>query len=196
MFEVSVCPSPMYSAHVRVTLLFIFFLLISLFYFSSTFFFYIPYNTLFVIIIINILYTVGSRFGGVPFTVDVSEPKPNGPNTMNLVEKRAWKLGLCEDAFNGRAGSLGNWIVNSVVGGKVKARPRSSAGDDFFFSSSDTPPIELPGVFRIAVPPFFVKSPWLYILLFSSSWSSICRLRKSPLKCLSYPALPSTCFEW
>ena len=27
-------------------------------------------------------------WGGVPFTVDVSEPKPNGPNTMNLVEKR------------------------------------------------------------------------------------------------------------
>ena len=32
---------------------------------------------------------VGSRFWGVPFIVDVSEPKPNGPNTMNLVEKRA-----------------------------------------------------------------------------------------------------------
>ena len=76
-FEVSVGLSPMYSAPVCVTLLFICFL------------FYIPYNTLFVIIIINILYTVGSQFGGVPFTVDVSEPKPNGPNTMNLVEKRA-----------------------------------------------------------------------------------------------------------
>ena len=25
--------------------------------------------------------------GGVPFTVDVGEPKPNRPNTMNLVEK-------------------------------------------------------------------------------------------------------------
>ena len=70
---------------------------------------------------------------------------------MNLVGKQAWELGLCEDAFNGRAGSLRNWIVNSVVGGKVKARPRSSAEDDFFFSSSDTPPIELPGVFWIAV---------------------------------------------
>ena len=88
---------------------------------------------------------------GVPFTVDVSKPKPNRPNTMNLVEKRAWELGLCEDVFNGRAGSLGNWIVNSVVGGKVKARPRSSAEDVFFFSSSDTPPIELPGVFQITV---------------------------------------------
>ena len=32
---------------------------------------------------------VGSQFGGVYFTVDVSEPKPNRPNTMNLVEKRA-----------------------------------------------------------------------------------------------------------
>ena len=38
-----------------------------------------------------------------------------------------------------------------MVGGKVKARPRSLAEDDFFFSSSDTPPIELPGVFQIVV---------------------------------------------
>ena len=45
---------------------------------------------------------------GAPFTVDVSKPKPNRSNTMNLVEKRASKLGLCEDAFNGRAGSLEN----------------------------------------------------------------------------------------
>ena len=71
---------------------------------------------------------------------------------MNLVEKRAWELGLCEDAFNGRAGSSRNWIFYSVVGGKVKTRPRSSAEDDFFFSSSDTPPIELPSVFQITVP--------------------------------------------
>ena len=77
---------------------------------------------------------------------------------MNLVEKRAWELGLCEDAFNSRAGSLGDWIVNSVVGGKVKARPRSSAENDFFFSSPDTPLIELPGVFQIVIP-LFVKSP-------------------------------------
>ena len=90
---------------------------------------------------------------GAPVTVEVSKPKPkpNRPNTMNLVEKRAWELGLYENAFNGQAGLLGNWIINSVVGGKVKARPRSSTEDDFFFSSSDTPPIELPRVFRIVV---------------------------------------------
>ena len=93
-----------------------------------------------------------------PFTVDVSKPKSNRPNTINLVEKRAKELSLCEDAFNGRTGSSGNWIVYSVVGGKVNARPQSSADDDFFFSSSDTPPIELPCVFRIALP-LFVKSP-------------------------------------
>ena len=131
---------------------------------------------------------------GAPFTVDVSKPEPNRPNTMNLVEKRAWELGLFEDAFNGRAGSSRNWIVYSVVRGKVKARPRSSAEDDFFFSSSDVPPIELHGVFRIVL--LFMKSPWLYILLFSSSWPSICRLRRSPLECLSHLALPSTCCEW
>ena len=82
---------------------------------------------------------------------------------MNLVEKRAWELGLCENAFNCRAGSSGNWIVYSVVGGKVKARPRSSAEDDFFFSSSDTPPIELLGVFRIVVPPLRGISLVIYL---------------------------------
>ena len=61
---------------------------------------------------------VGSRFGGVSFTVDVSEPKPNRPNTMNLVEKRAQELGLCEYFVNGQAGSLGSRIVNGVVGGE------------------------------------------------------------------------------
>ena len=103
-------------------------------------------------------------------------------------------MGLCENAFNSRAGSLGNWIVNSVAGGNVNARPQSSTENDLFFSSPDTPPIELPGVFPIVL--LFVKSPWLYIILFSSTWPSICRLRRSPLECLSHPALPSTCCEW
>ena len=43
-----------------------------------------------------------------------------------------------------------------MVGGKVKARPQSSAEDDFFFPSSNTPPIEIPGLFQI-VDFFFVK---------------------------------------
>ena len=80
---------------------------------------------------------VGSQFGG-SFTIGVSEPKPNRPNTMNLVEKGAQELGLCEDFVNGRAGSLGSRIVNGVVGGGVKVRPRASSEDEFFFSSSDT----------------------------------------------------------
>ena len=33
------------------------------------------------------------------FTVDVNEPKPNSPNTMNLVEKLAQETGLSE-SFN------------------------------------------------------------------------------------------------
>ena len=64
-----------------------------------------------------IITIVGSRFGG-SFTVGVSEPKPNRPNTMNLVEKRAQELGLCKDFVNGQAGSLGSRIVNGVVGGE------------------------------------------------------------------------------
>ena len=35
----------------------------------------------------------------------------------------------------------------------------------------------------------------IYILLLPSSWPSICRLRRSPLECLSHPALPSTYCE-
>ena len=100
----------------------------------------------------------------VSFIVDVSESKPNRPNTMNLVEKRAQELGLCEDFVNGRAGSLGSRIVNGIFEG-VKVRPRASFEDEFFFfSSSDTAPLELSGVFRIAAP-LFVRSLWLYILL-------------------------------
>ena len=38
-----------------------------------------------------------------------------------------------------------------MVEGGVKARPRASVEDDFFFSS-DSVPLELSGVFRIAVP--------------------------------------------
>ena len=113
---------------------------------------------------------------------------------MNLVEKRAQELGLCEDFVNGRAGLLGSRIVNGVVGGRVKVRPRASSEDEFFFSSSDTAQLELFGVFWIALL-FFVRSLWLYILLLPSSWPSICRLCRLPLECLSHPALPSTCCE-
>ena len=35
------------------------------------------------------------------FTVDVSEPKLNRPNTINLVKNWAQELGLCEDFVNG-----------------------------------------------------------------------------------------------
>ena len=34
------------------------------------------------------------------FTVDVNEPKPNRPNTMNLVKKWAQELGLSEGFFS------------------------------------------------------------------------------------------------
>ena len=100
------------------------------------------------------------------FTVDVNEPKLNRPNTMNLVEKRAQELGLCEDLVNGRARSLGDRIVNGVVEERVKVRPRALSEDEFFFSSSDTPPIELLGVLRITVLSF-VRSLWLYIFFCS-----------------------------
>ena len=43
--------------------------------------------------------TVGSYFWR-SFTVDVSKPKPNRLNTMNLVKKWAQELGLSEDFFS------------------------------------------------------------------------------------------------
>ena len=64
----------------------------------------------------GLIKTVGSWFKG-SFTVDVSEPKPNMPNTMNLVEKRAQELGLYEDFVNGRARSLGSRIIKGVEEG-------------------------------------------------------------------------------
>ena len=124
----------------------------------------------------------------------MSDPKPNKPNTMNLVEKRAQELGLCEDFVNGWAGLLGSRIVDSIVGGRVKVRSRASSDDEFFFSCSDTAQLELSGVFWIAVP-LFVRFLWLYIILLPLSWPSICRLCRSPLECLSHPMLPSTCCE-
>ena len=60
--------------------------------------------------------SVGSWFKG-SFTVDVSEPKPNRPNTMNLVEKRAQELDLCEDFVNGRAGLLGSGTIKGIEEG-------------------------------------------------------------------------------
>ena len=47
----------------------------------------------------------------------MSEPKPNRPNTMNLVEKRAQELGICKDFVNDWAGSLGSRIANDVEEG-------------------------------------------------------------------------------
>ena len=78
--------------------------------------------------------------------------------------------------------------------GGVKVYPRASSEDEFFFFSSNTSRLELSGVFRTPIP-FFVKSLWLYILLLSSSWPSICWLCRSLLEYLSHPVLPSTCCE-
>ena len=141
------------------------------------------------------IYVASQFWGGVFITVDVSEPKPNRPNTMNLVEKRAQELGFCEDFVNGRAGSLGNRIVNSIVGGGSKSvlGPRPRSEDEFSFFSSDTTPLEFSRVSRIA--PLPLRSLWLYILLLLSSWPSICRLCRLPLECLSHPTLPSTYCE-
>ena len=51
------------------------------------------------------------------FTVEVSKPKPNRPNTMNLVKKWAKKRGFSEGFFSGLTGSLGSGMVKGVEKG-------------------------------------------------------------------------------
>ena len=117
------------------------------------------------------------------FIVDVSEPKPNRPNTMNLVEKRAQELGICEDFVNGWAGLLESRIIKKGRG-RVKVCPRASSEDEFFFSSSNTTRLELSGVFRTAIPLF----GWplvLFIFLFRSSSSYTCQSSRLILECTS-----------
>ena len=59
---------------------------------------------------------VGSTFGR-SFTVDVNEPKPSRPNTMNLVEKWAQELGLSEELFSSRTRPYGSGMAECVEKG-------------------------------------------------------------------------------
>ena len=59
---------------------------------------------------------VGSTFGR-SFTVDVNEPKPNRPNTMNLVEEWTQELGLSEGFFSSQTRPYGSGMVECVEKG-------------------------------------------------------------------------------
>ena len=104
----------------------------------------------------------------------MSEPKPNRPNTVNLVEKRAQE-------WSGR-------IVRERVHQRrrrgVKFYPRASSEDEFFFFSSDTSWLEFSGVFQTAIP-LFVRSLLLFIFLFRSSSSYPCQSSMLIFKCTS-----------
>ena len=63
----------------------------------SKFIIIIPTKYYFLYRVIKII--VGSKLGR-SFTVDVNEPEPNRPNTMNLVKKLAQELGLSEGFFS------------------------------------------------------------------------------------------------
>ena len=69
---------------------------------------------------------------------------------MNLVEKQAQELDLCEDFVNSQAGSLGEQDRQRRREG-VKVYPRALSEDEFLFSSSDTTQLGPSGVFRIAL---------------------------------------------
>ena len=46
--------------------------------------------------------------------MDVREPKPNRPNTMNLVKKWAQELGLSVDFIEGLVRTLGSRIIKGM----------------------------------------------------------------------------------
>ena len=92
---------------------------------------------------------------------------------MDLVEKRAQEMGLCEDFVNNSGRIVGEQDRQRRRGG-VKVYPRASSEDEFFFFSSDTSRLELSGVFQIAIP-LFVRSLLLFISLFCSSSSYTCQ---------------------
>ena len=59
-----------------------------------------------------------SGLGGIVFVVQgVNEPKPNRPNTMNLVEKLAQELGLSEELFSSRTRLYGSGMAECVEKG-------------------------------------------------------------------------------
>ena len=69
---------------------------------------------------------------------------------MNLVEKQAQELDLCEDFVNSQARSFGEQDRQRRKGG-VKVYPRASSEDEFLFSSSNTTQLGPSGVFRITL---------------------------------------------
>ena len=70
---------------------------------------------------------------------------------MDLVEKRAQEMGLCEDFVNDSGRIVGEQDRQQRRGG-VKVYPRASSEDEFLFSSSDTTQLGPSGVFRIVIP--------------------------------------------
>ena len=93
---------------------------------------------------------VGSWFEG-SFTVDVSKPKPNRPNTMNLVKKWAKEQGLSEDFFKGLAGSLGSGIIKGVEErwkSILGLSPRMNSSSSQFSDASRPEPL---GVLRTVI---------------------------------------------
>ena len=64
----------------------------------------------------------------------MSEPKPNRPNTMNLVKKWAQELGLSEGFFN-RSDRIVRERDCQRRGRGVNAYPRVVSEDEFFFFS-------------------------------------------------------------
>ena len=85
--------------------------------------------------------------------VNVSEPKPNRPNIMNLVKKWAQELGLSEGFINDLTGSWGSKIVKGVEEGWMlilRLCSRMNSSSSRFFGASRS---ELSRVLRAAIPP-------------------------------------------
>ena len=123
------------------------------------------FNAYLNLIFFELLLVVGSWFEE-SFTVDVSEPKPNKPNTMNLVKKWTQELGLSEDSVKGLARSLGSGIIKGVEERQksiLGLSPRMNSSSPQF---SDASWPNLSGVLRTIIAPLSCE---IFVVIYPSA---------------------------
>ena len=138
------------------------------------------------------------------FAVKWISSKPNGPNTINLVEKWAQEVGFSE-SYNNRTWSYGGWMIKHMGEGRkfILGLDLRTDSSSWFFSASLR---KLSAVVRTAIvfllslssllPLFpFLEGLLCYMPPFHWSWPSICWSCRFLLECLSHLLPSSTCSE-
>ena len=134
-----------------------------------------------------IINTLGSRFGRGIFHYRRERTQTQQAQYNEFAREASWKTRPLRGLHQRSGRIIGEEDRRRRSWGRVKVRPRASSEDEFFFSYSDTTPLELS-----LLPPPEIS---LVIYSFAPFILAICRLCKSPLECLSHPMLPSTCCE-